>query len=646
MVPVLMVAVVGAVGGAGPLAAQQITIGGDVNHALPSPPPTDWNVGGELGIGMDHAGEMHISGGSTVSSEGTNVLGYWEGSSGLVTVDGKGSVWTTTGNDSDSYFAVGMYGNGTLKITNGGAVYCNGLGPGYYYNHSYVGSEAGSTALVIVDGEGSTWGNSGNLYVGNVGNGTLNITDGGTVYNQHGIVGQFYTDFGDGNVAHGTGIVNVDGAGSTWTNNGTLTVGSTAEGTVNITNGGAVSSINGNIGGQVSSLTGLRGQGTVNVDGKNSTWTDSNTLTIGSYGDGILNISNGGSVSNVDGHIARYDGSTGSVTVSGKNSTWTNSSTLTVGENGNATLAITNGGTVSNTTGTIGKEQDAGGSVTVSGNDSRWINTGSLYVGHSGNGTLKISNGATVSNNYDGVIGYENGSVGKVIVDGYGSTWTSTALTVGLRGSGELTITNGGRVNSTTGYIGRAANGTGKITVSGAGSMWSTVGDIQVGYNGSKSGELHIKKGGIVNVGGSYFQNKNGLLELDIGSLGSCKVTAEDYVFLDGILQITTNGWLDEYYYVLIDNLGDFDVFGKFADIFFNGEQVTLTLMDDMHGGGWFVVDGIDYYISYAGDSATGSLYGGNDVILSHTGGPNVPEPASLSILGLGAAALIVRRRK
>ena len=43
--------------------------------------------------------------------------------------------------------------------------------------------------MVTVDGAGSTWTNSGILYVGNYGSGTLIITDGGTVSSGYGYIG-------------------------------------------------------------------------------------------------------------------------------------------------------------------------------------------------------------------------------------------------------------------------------------------------------------------------------------------------------------------------------------------------------------------------------------------------------------------------
>ena len=493
LVPFLLHAVI-----AWPLAAAMIEYTGEVS---PKPGASPWDAKGELYVGYTKTGELSIADGGTISSSGTNVLGYWEGSSGTVTVDGKGSTWTTTGNSSSSFFAVGLLGDGKMTITNGGAVYCEGLGPGYYYNHSYVGSEAGSTSSVLVDGKGSTWGNSGNLYVGNVGNGTLTISDGGTVYNQHGIVGHFYTK-SDDVLTHGVGVVTVDGAGSTWTNNGTLTVGSTGEGTVNITNGGAVFSVNGSLGNQVSSLTGLRGQGAVLVDGKGSTWTVSNALTIGTSGDGVLVISNGGAVSNVDGFIAKSDGSTGVVMVDGKDSTWTNSGMLTIGRQGDGTLTITDGGSVSNTNGIISEFWLSTGTVTVSGKDSTWTNTGYLSVGDSGTGMLNIAGGGTVSN-ASGYIGYNHGAIGGVMVDGDDSTWANSgSLYVGVYGSGELAITNGGLVSSTNGIIAYGADATGVVVVDGKDSTWTNSGYLSVGDGGD--GTLIITNGGTVSNSTAY----------------------------------------------------------------------------------------------------------------------------------------------
>ena len=55
--------------------------------------------------------------------------------------------------------------------------------------YGFIGADPGSTGAVTVDGAGSTWTNSGDLYVGNSGTGTLTIRNGGTVSNGFGFIG-------------------------------------------------------------------------------------------------------------------------------------------------------------------------------------------------------------------------------------------------------------------------------------------------------------------------------------------------------------------------------------------------------------------------------------------------------------------------
>ena len=67
-------------------------------------------------------------------------------------------------------------------------------------------------------------------------------------------------------------------------------------------------------------------QATATVDGFNSSWVNDSTLTVGDSAQGTLNILNGASVSNTQGTIGRGANRQGTVTVHGPNSTWTNSS--------------------------------------------------------------------------------------------------------------------------------------------------------------------------------------------------------------------------------------------------------------------------------------------------------------------------------
>jgi T5SS/PEP-CTERM-associated repeat protein len=425
-----------------------------------------------LWVGISGTGTLTIQNGGTLSNAVLGVLGHNAGSTGTATVDGAGSSWTNSG---DIY--VGNFGTGTLTIRNGGAV-SNGI--------SFLGLRAGSTGTATVDGAGSSWANSGTLNVGYGGTGTLTIQNGGAVSNIDGVLG---------NNAGSTGTATVDGTGSTWTNSGDLYVGRSGTGTLTIQNGGAVSNAGFGYLGFVAGST-----GSATVDGAGSAWTNSSTLNVGYSGAGTLTIQNGGAVSDVTGVLGLGPGSTGSATVDGAGSSWTNSGNVYVGILGTGTLTIQNGGNVSNAgIGYLGFTAGSTGTATVDGAGSAWTNSGELYVGNFGTGTLTIQSGGKVSD-ADGYVGNNAGSIGSATVDGAGSAWTnSSTLNVGVAGTGTLTIQNGGTVsNAGIGLLGVYAGSTGTVTVDGAGSSWTNSGTLFVGNSGT--GTLTIANGGTVST--------------------------------------------------------------------------------------------------------------------------------------------------
>ncbi|WP_417583820.1 autotransporter domain-containing protein [Nitrincola sp.] len=195
---------------------------GDVNHTpTPNPLIGDWDLGGNnLIVGVNATGTLTINDGSAVTN-GAGIIGYL-GSIGnsSVTVEGAGSRWTNSG-----IVSVGTGSTGSLAISDGGVVAST---------RGYIGREfSGSSGSVTVSGMGSLWTNSVDLFVGHAGTDSLAISDGGEVVNTNGYIGF--------SGSTGTGSVTVDGEGSRWTNSGELYVGIYSIGNLSISNGGVVS---------------------------------------------------------------------------------------------------------------------------------------------------------------------------------------------------------------------------------------------------------------------------------------------------------------------------------------------------------------------------------------------------------------------
>lgn len=281
-----------------------------------------------------------------------------------------------------------------------------------------------------------------------------------------------------------TGTAIVTGSGSTWTFSENFTVGTWGNGTLTVTAGGTVSKAD-----------------------------DYADLIIGDWGgSGTLTISAGGTVSNTNGTIAKRPDIVSTATVTGANSQWTNTNTLMVGtgNNSNTTLSIENGGTVSDINGTIAYGTDSVATVTVTGTNSQWTNTSYFTIGYDGNCTLTIADGGVVSSTYT-TIASQTGTTSSTVITGANSQLTSSEwLQVGSGGTGILHISNGAIVSDTYGYIGGTGDSVCTATVTDANSQWINEGDFTVGVYNYGSGILFIENGGLVsNVNGNI--GKNGL---------------------------------------------------------------------------------------------------------------------------------------
>jgi T5SS/PEP-CTERM-associated repeat protein len=376
-------------------------------------------------------------------------VGYGSGSTGTATVNGKGSKWI---NSND------LYVDGTLNVEAGGQVSSD---------FGYVGSKSGSSGTVRVSGIGSAWTNSDNLYIGDSGTGALNITDGGKVSSYGGYLGS----------SSGTGTAIVSGAGSTWTNSGALLVGGSGSGTLTVNDGGTVI-----VGGAVfASLNNLFGNGTISANGVvldadlvfDAAHGPQHSFTFGSGGTLMVNK-------------PAYGG-------------------FGVGFKDNGTLLITDGVTVVSSGGYLGYVSGSNGTATVTGNGSKWINSYELYVGIFGNGTLNIGSGIAS----DGLVST------KSLILSYG---TSSTATCNLNGGTLQTSTIKGGATSFNWSDGTIRNydASNDLTIGGANSF-----SLKLASTGTHAFYIDAGRKGTVSTilsdatsGGTLEKQGDGLLTL------------------------------------------------------------------------------------------------------------------------------------
>jgi len=240
------------------------------------------------------AGEVYIGGVSFELLERAYDANYIPDGTGTVTVTGTGSTLNVAGSDT---LYVGYSGEGTLDVNEGGQVAADAV---------VLGGGPDAVGIVTVDGVGSQLTADWEIVVGAWGEGNLTVANGGQVTTDTMYIGGFdvneadfdpnmLADFGD---AEGTGTVTVTGEGSQLqvSEDDSLYVGYTGTGTLEILNGGQVSSEYGYIAFTEGS------EGTVNVIGDGSSLEVVENLYVGigedsgMGGTGLLVVQDGGLV--------------------------------------------------------------------------------------------------------------------------------------------------------------------------------------------------------------------------------------------------------------------------------------------------------------------------------------------------------------
>jgi T5SS/PEP-CTERM-associated repeat protein len=225
-------------------------------------------------------GATLVAGGAQASGQPAIGIANQSYSAGTLDVAGAGTTATAKGS-----VLVGNYGNGTLDITGGAHLAIQGGTGGLEvaaYGTLTHGSSGlvfvGSKSSVVVSGAGSLLdAGTGAVTIGAAGQGTLVVANGASFRSdplggQAAVIG---AGSSTGETTGGSGLVLVNGMGSSWVNSGALDVGTGTTGALDVEGGGLVSTHTLTIG-----STALASKASVDVSGNSSLLTVQNDATL------------------------------------------------------------------------------------------------------------------------------------------------------------------------------------------------------------------------------------------------------------------------------------------------------------------------------------------------------------------------------
>lgn len=506
-----------------------------INNQTVTVPPGTIPAGTNLTVGSTGTGVLNIVAGGVVTT-GDTTIGSLAGSDGTISVSGAGASFSHI-----NTMRIGDLGTGRFLISNGatvssegvhlgdgggsGTATVSGVGSSWNFNNSlYIGYDNNSTATVnVLNGATLNLG-SQNLYISyDNAAGTLNVSGGSTVISGDVSFG-YYSETGQGKA-------NISGAGTTWTVNGDMTIGDEGgSGELNIRDGAVVSvSDRLRMGGYDDYIT----RGDLLITGPGSRLTVGGDAEIGYERPAIVIISNGG-LFQVLGSTSISEDSTApsSVTVTGQGSRFeSENNTVYIGNYGEGSLNVLNGATASLNSTYVGYNPDAVGNITVDNGTLSVTSGNTLAIGYDGTGTATLANGGKITTTEQVYIAQLNGSFGTLNIgagaldpaaapgtleapslrfgNGNGlinfNLLGSTTFTPELIGHGNINVIAG-----TTTFVTDSGSYTGAVDVTGGKAVFNALlpGDVTVSGTGVVGGtgtinSLDVQSGGTVAPGNS-----------------------------------------------------------------------------------------------------------------------------------------------
>ncbi|QDU89035.1 putative lipoprotein [Pirellulimonas nuda] len=457
----------------------------------------DLGQSGSLQIGGEGRGELNLSQGATITSLGAVMLGANATGSGVVTIEGQDSRWIL----SDD-LVVGQEGEGTLMIAEGGRIETQ--------SPIEIGLHESSNGVIVLDGAESALISSSDLILAGEGVGRLEVVNGAQLTIQAVMIGQ-------GETAEAQGELKVHGAGSSAETTGAFVVGGGSKGLLFVEDGALLAN-NGDV--VVGQSVGIGAEVMVSSTGDPARWEIGGDASFGLNSKAHVRVEQAGHLQVAGAlNLGQGQGGDGLLEIVGERANVA-ADDLRIGNVGTGEVTVKEGGRlVTQGRGVVSSSapgpMELHGTISIVDPGSRWEIGEDLTVGAetSQKGEFNIAYGGTVTTGGDAVIARDSGSSGEATIDGEVPTpaptlWTLGGdLTIGGGGQGRLDVVFGGRFvgsSSTDIVIGAMAGSEGVLNVRGNASGQLTAathgGNMKVG--GSGSGALFVSQNSTLTTGG------------------------------------------------------------------------------------------------------------------------------------------------